>query len=81
MPTATELYECDKAFLTPDASDWNPHCLSFERNERTMLNYEVEIVSNDHKLNLQMETDDAARDAFDASVEIFDSHIDNSISS
>ena len=41
MPTATELYDCDKVFLTPDASDWNPHCLSFERNERSMLNYGV----------------------------------------
>ena len=42
-PTEQELYDCDKLFLTPDASDWNPHCESFERNERAMLNYEGEM--------------------------------------
>ena len=49
-----------------------------------MLNYEGEIVSNNRKLNLPMETDDDVRDVFDASsvtVEMFDSHIDASISS
>jgi len=84
MPTATELYDCDKVFLTPDASDWNPHCLSFERNERSMLNYEGNIVSDDRQLNHQMEIDDEARNIFDTSsvtVEMLDSHIDASISS
>ena len=28
-PTLSELHECPKLFLTPDANDWNPHCQSF----------------------------------------------------
>ena len=32
-PTLSELHECPKLFLTPDANDWNPHCQSFETNE------------------------------------------------
>ena len=31
--TLSELHECPKLFLTPDANDWNPHCQSFETNE------------------------------------------------
>jgi hypothetical protein len=29
-PETEELYSCDKVFLTPDSSDWNPHCESYE---------------------------------------------------
>ena len=32
-----------KLFLTPDASDWNPHCASFENRERTMLDFRGDI--------------------------------------
>ena len=32
MPTANDLYDCDKIFLIPDSIDWNPHCLLFEIN-------------------------------------------------
>ena len=39
-PTLEELHESVKLFITPDSSDWNPHCLSYERNERSMLDYE-----------------------------------------
>ena len=44
LPTVDELYSCDKLFITPDSSDWNPHCMYFEQNERSMLNFEGEIV-------------------------------------
>ena len=44
LPSMDELYSCDKIFITPDYSDWHPHCLSFENNEREMLNVEGEIV-------------------------------------
>ena len=44
LPTVDELYSCDKLFIKPDSSDWHPHCLSFEHNERAMLNFEGEIV-------------------------------------
>ena len=56
-PTSEELFGRDKKFITPDSSDWNPHCLSFERNERAMLNYRGELNELDHRLNLQMEVD------------------------
>ena len=38
-PEKKELFDCTKLFLTPDASDWNPHCTSFESNERSMLDF------------------------------------------
>ena len=40
MPSADELESCDKIFLTPDSTDWNPHCESFAKNEESMLDYE-----------------------------------------
>jgi len=40
VPTERELHECEKVSLTPDASDWNPHCNSYEQNERSMLDFE-----------------------------------------
>ena len=42
-PEEKELFECKKLFLTPDSSDWNPHCESFASNERSMLNFRGEI--------------------------------------
>ena len=38
--TETEPCECEKLFLTPDSSEWNLHCQSYERNEQSMLNFE-----------------------------------------
>jgi hypothetical protein len=40
MPEADELEGCDKIFLTPDSTDWNPHCESFAKNEESMLDFE-----------------------------------------
>ena len=59
-------------FITPDSSEWNPHCSSFERNERAMLNYEVEFNNDNHWLNLPMEVDcDDGSDIFEvASVDV-----------
>ena len=31
-PLPSELYNKDKVFITPDASEWNPHCLSYSHN-------------------------------------------------
>ena len=84
LPDVQELYDCDKVFITPDSSDRNPHCTSFERNERAMLNYEGEMVSDDRRLSLPMDGDDDAHDVFTASsvdCDVFDSHIDAVISS
>ena len=44
LTTVDELYSCDKLLITPNSSDWHPHCLSFEHNEIAMLNFEDEIV-------------------------------------
>ena len=42
-PTLSELHECPKLFLTPDANDCNPHCQSFETNEQSMLTCKGEL--------------------------------------
>ena len=83
-PTEEELFECDKLFLTPDASDWNPHCTSFEQNERAMLNYEGEMNDASQRTDLQMnlldkDSDDALEIA-QVSVDGWNSQIDANIS-
>ena len=40
VPTKREIHECEKLFLTPDSSDWNPHCQSYKRNEGSILGFE-----------------------------------------
>ena len=37
-PLASELYGKDKIFITPDSSEWNPHCESYSHNESIMTN-------------------------------------------
>jgi hypothetical protein len=83
MPGIQELYDCDKVFITPDSSDWNPHCTSFELNERAMTNYEGEIEPKSRRLNLLMETEDEANETYELATVTaaeFESHIDNQIS-
>ena len=41
--TERELHEREKLFLTPESSDSSPHCQSYERNERSMLDFEGRI--------------------------------------
>ena len=43
VPTEIELHECEKLFLTPDSSNWNPHCQFYEKNERSIINFEGDI--------------------------------------
>ena len=38
-----ELFDCKNLFLTPDASDWNPHFTSVESSEKSMLNFKCKI--------------------------------------
>ena len=42
-PTADELHTCDKIFITPDASNWNPHSNHYSINEQIMLDYDGNI--------------------------------------
>ena len=50
-PTVSELHECPKLFLTPDANDWNPHCQSFETNEQSMLTCNGELADKNRRLS------------------------------
>ena len=44
-PLPSELYDKDKVFITPDASEWNPHCPSYSHNESILTNYEGDIAN------------------------------------
>ena len=84
LPTVDELYECDKYFITPDANDWNPHCTSFEENERAMLAFDGQMSSDNRRLNTPMETEIEDPDALEISsvtVKQLDDFIDENISS
>ena len=48
-PTFSELYECPKLFLTPDANDWNPYFQSFETNEQSMLACNGELADKNRR--------------------------------
>ena len=61
-PTERQLHGCEKLFLTPYSSDWNPHCQSYERNEQSMLGFEGNISEPSRRSNnrvvLENENDD-----------------------
>ena len=56
-PTDEELHSCDKIFITPDSSKWNPYCQSFSLNEESMLDYNGDISNKDRHANLIMNVD------------------------
>lgn len=58
VPTSRELHECEKIFLTPDSNDWNPHCKSYEQNERSMLDFEGNMSEPSRRSKLQAVFDD-----------------------
>ena len=53
-PLPSELHDKDKVFITPDASEWNPHCNSYAQNEVAMTNHEGDISSNTTQAKLPM---------------------------
>ena len=55
MPTAEELDGCDKIFITPDSTVWNPHCESFAKNEQSMLDFEGNMIESRRRTNHIME--------------------------
>ena len=84
MPHVDELQNCDKIIITPDSEDWNPHCESFEQNERSMLNYEGEMNTDERQSQLQMEIDPDEDDLFElaeVSSDHWNKHVDATISS
>ena len=81
-PLASELYSKDKIFITPDASEWNPHCLSYSHNESVMTNYEGEIASPSAHTKIQKELTFDPDEIFElASVQTldFDTAVDSAI--
>ena len=42
-PTNDELSQCDKIFITPDSTNWNPYSLHFSLNEDAMTDCDGEI--------------------------------------
>ena len=81
-PLPNELYDKDKVFITPDASEWNPHCPSYSHNESVMTNYEGEITSPSAHTKLQKELTFDPDEIFElASVQTsdFDTAVDSAI--
>jgi len=77
------LFECNKLFLTPDASDWNPHCTSFESNEKSVLDFKGEISEKSRWLRDPRIFDDTEEilTLSSVTVEQWNEHIDLNISS
>ena len=49
-PTDAELASCDKIFVTPDSSWWDPHSSHFSQNEESMLTTEGGVVPQHHRI-------------------------------
>ena len=84
MPQTDELHNCNKFFITPDAYDWNPHCSSFEQNERAMTDYEGELNVPKRRSSLPMEVSNMSDEIFgmaSLSTDTWDRHINSTISS
>lgn len=84
MPTVGELESCDKVFITPDSSDWNPNCTSFAENEESRTNFHGEISEPNRWLNDPMLLDDEEDHDFDISAftaEDLENAIDANVSS
>jgi hypothetical protein len=48
-PTSEEIHQCDKLFLTPDSSNWNPYSDHFAQNEESMLDWEGNLHAPKHR--------------------------------
>jgi hypothetical protein len=55
VPTIDELQGCDKLFITPDSSMWNPHCDSFALNEESMVDYNGHINDSNRRSHFIMQ--------------------------
>ena len=83
LPLIQELHDCDKVFITPDASDWNPNCTSFELNERTMTNFDGELQDPIRRSNIQMNIENESSEVFELAAitsQALETHIDAQIS-
>ena len=87
LPNERELHECEKVFLTPDSSDWNPQCPSYKRNERQMLDFEGNISEPSRRSKYQIvfededdEMIDLASDMVSVSESDWEANIDANVS-
>ena len=69
-PNDDELESYDKVFITPDESQWNPYCPSFELNEESILNYDGELTDRCRRSKHVMERE--SEDAYIAAVSTSD---------
>ena len=77
-PTKSELESCDKIFLTPDSTSWNPHSNHFSHNEESMLNVDGEITQSESRNPELVERDEVMYEVL-PSVETVDGMIDDII--
>ena len=77
IPTSAELQGCDKVFLTPDSTSWNPHCKSFAQNEQSMLDIPGNIVEPNRRTRHLMEPDQGDYSLAEVSALDWDSDIDD----
>ena len=82
-PTLSELHECPKLFLTPDANDCNPHCQSFETNEQSMLTCKGELADKNQRSSNPciFQEDEVAPELSAVSLQQWESQVDANVSS
>ena len=49
IPTSAEIHQCDKLFLTPDSTNWDPYSDHFAQNEESMLDWEGNLHAPKHR--------------------------------
>ena len=81
--TLPEIHDCPKFFLTPDVNDWNPHCQSFETNERSMLTCKGEAADKNQRSSdpCIFQEDEVAPDLYAISLQQWESQVDANVSS
>ena len=67
MPQLMEIDSCDKLFITPDSTTWNPYCDSFAKNEESLVNFQGEISEPSRHQHYLMESDDMSSSMFELS--------------
>ena len=77
-PTIDELRECDKVFITPDSTGWNPYNEAFSENENSMTDVWGELSTFTPRPNQLIE--DSSDDTF-VSISAVDVYIDSVIES
>jgi hypothetical protein len=49
IPTSDEIHQCDKLFITPDSTNWDPYSDHFAQNEESMLDWEGNLHEPKHR--------------------------------